>query len=203
MELVDRLCECIPLETPCRNANKEQCEQLCLQERKMLSSEDGGYKFLDYYMWNSNKKTILGIGFNPALSDLGQIDDTNKKIIDALKQKNDGYGQYILTNLYSRVASTEVEFGMIDAKSQNFNSKILPVLLDLILENKDIDVLIFWGRGVEINSELYDRLLQLCRAKRLYITVKQGDSQKPHWHPSRVSIEIEKASTNRFKFKII
>lgn len=185
-----------------KNSSSKELEKLNLSCRKNLSEFDGqSYKYVECTKFNQGTKICVGIGFNPAEQSPDKIDDTNQKIIEYLNKEK--YKKYILLNLYPLVSKSKETFDESDENSVAFAQKCLPSLLETVYKDTDADVLILWGREVEFECELYDQLCLLCKEERLYITVNQGDNKKPHWHPSRVSMGIEKAKSNRFMFKII
>ena len=177
--------------------DNKKCEELDLRYRKNISEEVSGcrYKYIEYSKIPDGTKICVGIGFNPAEMYAEKLDGTNTKIINALKQK--GYGLFILLNLYPLVSSSKAEFDETDKKSIKFKETCLPELLDYIFTQTDMDVLIFWGRTVSIDQEIFEKIKKFCDDQRLYMTVKEGENI--HCHPARVSIEIIPVSQNNLK----
>ena len=148
------------------------------------------YKYIEHTVWDQKKPICVAIGFNPAEWNVDVTDDTNKKI--RIELEKNGYGAYILLNLFPQISTTKSSFGKTDSENQKFE-KVLPKLLKKIINSK-ANVLIFWGREVCVNENIRNCLIKLQQNKKLYITVKSGTTE--HYHPSRVSIDIIPAPVN-------
>lgn len=180
------------------NGCSQEFGKLGLSCRKNLSEMEGHpYKYIECTKFNQGEKVCIGIGFNPAQQFPGKIDRTNKKIIEALN--NGKYKTYILLNLYPLVSSSKTDFDESDENSIAFAKKCLPSLLETIYNDTDADVLIFWGRTVSVDCEIFKKIKMFCNPKkqRLYMTVKKGESV--HCHPAYVPIEIKEVSKENLK----
>jgi len=179
-----------------KHSSKTELEALNLAGRKNLSEIDGqSYKYIECTELNKGEKICVGIGFNPAEQSPCKIDSTNRKIIHALCKGN--YKTFILLNLYPLVTSSKVDFDEADERSLAFIKQCLPELLEYIYKDTSADVLIFWGRTVSVDGEIFKKIREFCKAQRLYMTVKKGD--KKHCHPARVPIAIQPVSQNNLK----
>ena len=147
------------------------------------------YKYVEYTKWEENKPTCIAIGFNPATANVNEIDETNNKIIEQLKNR---YGAYVLLNLYPQVSKDKKHWQDSNGEDDNYEP-ILYKIIDYIINSKE-HVLIFWGRSVAISEKLNSKLKRLIEQNRLFITVKKGTED--HYHPARVSIEIKQAGKN-------
>jgi hypothetical protein len=147
------------------------------------------YKYVEYTKWEENKPTCIAIGFNPATANVNEIDETNNKIIEQLKNR---YGAYVLLNLYPQVSKDKKHWQDDDGEDEKYEPVLYQIIDDIIASNEH--VLIFWGRSVAISEKLNSKLKRLIEQERLLITVKQGT--KCHYHPARVSIEIKQADDN-------
>lgn len=179
------------------SSNKE-FKKLNLTCRKNLSEFDGQpYKYVECTKFNKGEKVCVGIGFNPAEQSPDKIDRTNKKIINAFNKGE--YKTYILLNLYPLVSESKANFDESDEKSIAFAKECLPTLLETVYNDTDADVLIFWGRTVSIDREIFNVIEMFCNSQkqRLYMTVKEGESV--HCHPAYVPIEIKEVSKDNLK----
>lgn len=169
-----------------KEGHPDRIENIEITCRKNISFKNDKYqyKFVEYTQWNRGEgKPWVAIGFNPAESDPGKIDGTNKKIIKALNAK--GCNAYILLNLFPQVSDTKESFDDEDELNKEF-----PIILEEILNTiEDIDVLIFWGRTVPVPENIFKCLKKLIKKKHLKMTVKSGTSE--HYHPARVPIDIK------------
>jgi hypothetical protein len=145
------------------------------------------YKYIEHTLLGDKEKVCVALGFNPAKSDVNEIDKTNQKIHKVLKKD---YGSCILINLYPQVSSTKDEWDEGDNEDAKFTFVIKKLLAKLV--TSEADVLIFWGRSVGVDKQIGTLLNQLKEQRRLFITVKK-DTNK-HYHPARVSIEIKEAT---------
>ena len=177
-------------------SSKAELEDINLAGRRNLSEIEGRpYKYIECTELNKGAEICVGIGFNPAEQSPGKIDRTNRKIIHALCRGN--YKTFILLNLYPLVTSSKVDFDEADERSLAFSKQCLPELLEYIYKDTSADVLIFWGRTVSVDGEIFKKIREFCKAQRLYMTVKKGD--KKHCHPARVPIVIQPVSQNNLK----
>lgn len=180
------------------NSSNSEFKKFNLSCRKNLSEIDGQpYKYVECTKFNQGKKVCVGIGFNPAEKSPDEIDRTNKKIIEALN--NGEYKTYILLNLYPLVSKSKANFDESDENSIAFAKKCLPSLLETIYNDTDADVLIFWGRTVSVDCEIFNIIEMLCNSpkQRLYMTVRKGECV--HCHPAYVPIEIKEVSKDNLK----
>lgn len=173
-------------------------------ERKNITKVIGQekYKFIEYTCWDKDGRICIGIGCNPAECDPDVLDTTNQRVISALQESEKGYGQYILLNLYPQVTPTKKELNNADPTNAEFNTKTLPKLLDEIINSINVDVLIFWGREIDVCFDVYEKLVCIQKKSRLFLTVNGTCADKPHWHPAYVKTGIEKLELNRVRFKI-
>ena len=148
------------------------------------------YKYVEFTQWDKEKPICVAIGFNPATADVNDVDDTNHKIITQLKKE--GYGAYILLNLYPQVSKDKKHWQDSNGEDEIYEPILYQIIDDIIAS--DERVVIFWGRSVAISEKLNNKLKRLIEQERLFITVKQGT--KCHYHPARVSIEIKQADDN-------
>lgn len=148
------------------------------------------YKYVEFTQWDKEKPICVAIGFNPATADVNDVDDTNNKIITQLKKE--GYGAYILLNLYPQVSKDKKHWQDSNGEDEIYEPILYQIIDDIIAS--DERVLIFWGRSVAISEKLYSKLKVLIDQNRLFITVKKGMGD--HYHPARVSIEIKQADDN-------
>ena len=164
-----------------------------ITERKNINCTDtiAHYKYIEYTRW-SDKKLCAAIGFNPAKHKPDDIDGTNIKLINTLGKK--GYGGYLLLNLYPQVSPNKEEFDELNKENIKFHNTLLKVLDVLIKEN--IDTVIFWGRTVSIDNNIFSKLEEMRKQRILYMTVKEGTSQ--HCHPARVSIDIKLIEDSKY-----
>ena len=142
------------------------------------------YKYLEYTEWDPKKHKCVAIGFNPATIDVNEIDKTNEKIIDKLKEK--GYGGYILLNLSPQCSTSKKEWCDNDDEDLKYFPCFIKILK--IISKKSINVLIFWGRTVAIKDDIYNILQKIIKTENLLMTVKEGT--QTHYHPAYVPIDI-------------
>ena len=150
------------------------------------------YKYIEYTEWDEKKPGCVAIGFNPAETNPEVIDQTNQKIKEALNLQ--GFGSYILLNLYPQVSSEKKNWMEGDCEDEKYRELFGDLLIKV--ENSNKAVLIFWGRTVAIESYVYKFLKNIRSQRRLFITVKKGTTM--HYHPARVNIEIIEATSESF-----
>lgn len=163
-------------------------------ERKNIQDVSQHYKFIEYTKWENTATNDLcvAIGFNPATYNQNEIDGTNIKLINALKDK---YESCILLNLYPQVSTVKEKFNESDDEDSKFHNTLLQIL-DFIIE-KNIRTVIFWGRTVSVNKDIFEKLQKMQKKNNLLMTVKKGTSS--HYHPARVDIEIKVVSMDHLK----
>ena len=160
-----------------------------IKVRKNITADN--YKYMEYTEWDKKQKTCVAIGFNPATIDVTIFDNTNQKIIEALKGN---YGSYVLLNLYPQTSVNKKAWEKDDEEDEKFRPILYKILRQVIKDK--IDVLIFWGRTVAIDNDLYRELQELMGEELLYMTVKQNTGE--HYHPAYVPIEIKKVTQSSF-----
>lgn len=165
--------------------NSNQCSFI----RKNISIAKE-YKYIEYTEWDEKKSKCVAIGFNPAETDPKIIDQTNRKIKEALNFR--GFGSYILLNLYPQVSSEKKHWLEGDCEDEKYRELFENLLREV--EKSNEDVLIFWGRTVAIENSIFNFLKNIQSQGRLLITVKKGTTM--HYHPARVNIEIIKAPSS-------
>lgn len=179
-------------ELKCMNEKWNCCKGSGANYKIRKNIISGEYKYIEYTEWNKGQKKCVALGFNPATNDVKQFDDTNKKILKALEDKQ--YGSYILLNLYPQVTKSKKELQEDDEENKKFESVLLQALKKI--KEKKVDVLIFWGRTVVISDQLFCELKEIMEQSLLYKTVKKGTNE--HYHPARVQIEIKKVERTSF-----
>lgn len=182
-----------------KSGNTQKYQKLELCERKNLSivENDVPYKYIECSTFKKHSKICVGIGFNPAEVSPNEIDNSNKKIISFLGNKE--YGKFILLNLYPLVARSKKEFDEQDEKSIAFVQNCLPELLEIILTQTNVDVLIFWGRTVSVEQNIFEKIEKICEQGRLYMTVKVNENI--HCHPAHIPIDIKKVEFKNLKLR--
>lgn len=189
MELVDELKEIIVSDDSgllcCGSDWNDSTDKL--RKNIIYPKIDPKYKYIEYTRLCKKEKVCVILGFNPAKSNVDEIDNTNKKIHKILKKN---YGSCILLNLYPQVSTTKDKWDEGDNEDAQFVS-VMEKLLKKLVASK-ADVLVFWGRSVGVDKKIGTLLKKLQKQGRLYITVKK-DTNK-HYHPARVSIDIKKAA---------
>ena len=128
------------------------------------------YKYVEFTQWDKKKPICVAIGFNPATADVNDVDDTNNKIIIQLIKE--GYGAYVLLNLYPQVSKDKKHWQDDDGEDEKYEPILYQIIDDIIAS--DERVLIFWGRSVAISEKLNTKLKVLIGQNRLFITVKKG-----------------------------
>ena len=189
MELVDELKEIIVSDDSsllCRGSDWNYSTDK-LRKNIIYPTKDPKYKYIEYTHLCEKEKVCVVLGFNPATSNVNEIDKTNKKIHKTLKKN---YGSCILLNLYPQVSTTKDKWDEGDNEDAQFASVIEKLLEKLVAS--EADVLVFWGRSVGVDKKIGTLLKKLQKQGRLYITVKK-DTNK-HYHPARVSIDIIEAT---------
>lgn len=186
-----------------RFANDVTCSKEGFVERKNIIAKcrESEFKFLECTCWDENKPVCVGVGYNPRESNPNNIDKTNKKIINLLKEND--YGKYILLNLYPKISKCKKDLNKLDLKNCTFNSKVFPKLLDEIIERKDVSVVIFWRREVEFNNNIYRKLVNLQKDGNLYCTVKKKCKKKLHYHPRNGVDDFVLVKDDNFMHKIV
>lgn len=160
--------------------------------RKNITDDNKEYKYLEITTWDLSKDICIAIGHNPAIASVDDIDDTNNKLLNKLK---DRYGGYILLNLYPRVTKDVDSFGEPQREDIDYKSLLKDIISDVI--SNEIDVIVFWGRSVEIDDDFGNVINKLLDNDRLYITVKENTTE--HYHPARVNISLIKATRTSLK----
>ena len=116
------------------------------------SNVDLKYKeVIEFVKTDKISKTAICIGYNPAKAS-EKIDTTNKRLIDCLWNNYDGYR---LINLFPQV-STDKTTCITDLED---NVKFCNVIINILTNEKD-DIILFWGRTVAINKDLYDAIIK-------------------------------------------
>ena len=166
-------------------------EGINIIDRQNISNDD--YKLIEITRWsNNNNKFCVILGFNPTELDINEIDKTNVKLINELENE---YGGVILLNYHILRSKTKEEFSPQDDLNIEYNYKILPQILKLLIK-EEIEVVIFWGRSNSFEKNIYDLLKQLQDNNKLKYTVKKDT--KLHYHPGRCEIEIKSVSAESF-----
>lgn len=141
------------------------------------------YKFKEKIKFNSANnfkgKLAICIGYNPALS-CEYMDATNKRLCVQLMKE--GFGGYILFNLYPEVTPHKEDLNLND--KNNINSlHILERLVKKEKSNCELIVL-FFGRTAELNDEQVRFLTKLMADDKL--TVKLTASNGEFIHPGSI-----------------
>ena len=186
--------ECNDLDALSKTANITIIERKNIQgTRYDAENKKIEYKFIEYTKWESpNEKQCVAIGFNPATIDPNIIDKTNGKIINILK--DNGYGSYILLNLYPQVSKNKDDFNEDDEIDSSFQETLIKILE--LLNKTKTKTLIFWGRTVPIPKNVFDILKTLQQNEILYMTIKKDTHS--HYHPARINIDMEKVTDKYF-----
>ena len=66
-------------------------------------SLDGKYRYRLWRMWDWESPTIAFIGLNPSTADANKLDNTTTKCVHWAKR--DGFGQYVMLNLFGLVST--------------------------------------------------------------------------------------------------
>ena len=146
---------------------------------------DPQYKYkekIDFPDAGEDKTYAICIGFNPAKAEK-DLDDTNKRLIDALK---DRYRGYYLFNLHPKIESDQADIKTIDVQFVKY------VCRKINCEDlKKLDIVLFFGR-LAIIPDVFVKYLKKAASKRrrkVYLTA-HGDE---FTHPSsNSSIELQK-----------
>ena len=112
--------------------------------------DNAEHKFFEYIDFkNSHTKRALVIGINPSMIESQDMDFTNKEIVSYLM--NNGYGGYILLNLWSKRTDSSYLLdrytsSMVGSKdTYNDCSDFISDVLNK--SNRTEDILLFWGQS--------------------------------------------------------
>lgn len=148
---------------------------------------DNKYKYLEKIVWNADKMQCVAVGFNPTCNKIGDIDSTNRKLIEALEEK--GFGGYFLLNLYPQRSRNRLMFDENDQIGKIYHT-LLPAMLKDIFKRTDLELIVFWGKTAVIEEPIVQILQKFGKNNRLWITIKKGSML--HYHPSHIDIDIAK-----------
>ena len=140
---------------------------------------------VDFLDVEGDKPCAICLGFNPAKAE-ENLDDTNKRLIDALK---DRYCGYHLFNLHHQIESDQTNIKTIDVE---FIKSICRKINGEAL--KELDIVLFFGRLAVIPEVLvkYLKKWSFKEHRKVYITA-HGDE---FTHPSaNAKIELKEFKT--------
>lgn len=160
--------------------------------------DNAEHKFFEYIDFkNSHTKRALVIGINPSMIESQDMDFTNKEIVSYLM--NNGYGGYILLNLWSkrtensyllnRYSSSMIGLSDICNDCSNFINDVLNH------PNRKEDILLFWGQQFIKNYGISNTNLTTTLNSLYSQCFYSASIRKKFIHPSTK----DKNGTSRFK----
>ena len=150
------------------------------------------YKFHEDIVWSDDYKIdVVCVGYNPALAE-ENIDHSNKRIIKALNSDDCILGKkygYYLYNLFPEIAATAPQVNQDSPTNKSFFKNSI---VSFINSNKELKVIVFFGRSIQIPSEVIVFLNTLVKEDRLYMTVHNSKFTHPG---SNGDVKIMKVSS--------
>lgn len=135
------------------------------------------YKYAEKIIFDqhSGDKFAICIGLNPAAAEQN-IDETNKRLINVLKEE---YKGYFLLNLYPEITDNKLQINYEDDENISFIHRLEAILA---AEDKvSLDIILFFGRTTVLSQDQQELINSLVNnsSRNVYITTHGGEFTHP------------------------